>query len=197
MKTQSFTLRIPADLMEEIKAKTGDRGKSEFIIQTLRNALGVELRAFVIDPQVTDQITTLTNQLEEFKIHINEILKRIEKIEETPKQTASQITSDSRDLKKTRETIEEIRLPLEIPNEIPDEAKCVDGKTLLNLFRKIEPSNDWNVAKLRVKRQGRAATRWHQIGEYKFLYKGKRGGEGTQTEHEWWVTSPSEITSSS
>lgn len=194
MKTQSFTLRIPTDLMEEIKTKTGDRGKSEFIIQTLRNALGVELREFVIDPQVTDQITTLTSQLEEFKIHIDEILKRIEKIEETPKQVANPITPE---LKKTHETIEEIKLPLEIPNEIPDEAKCVDGKTLLNLFRKIEPSNGWNVAKLRVKRQGQAATRWHQIGEYKFIYKGKRGGEGTQTEHEWWVTSPSEITSSS
>jgi hypothetical protein len=194
MKTQSFTLRIPSDLMEEIKAKTGDRGKSEFIIQTLRDALGVELRKFVIDPQVTDQITTLTNQFEEFKLHIDEILKRIEKIEETPKQVTTQITPE---LKKTRETIEEIKLPLEIPNEIPDEAKCVDGKTLLNLFRKIEPSNGWNVAKLRVKRQGRAATRWHQIGEYKFIYKGKRGGEGTQTEHEWWVTSPSETTTSS
>jgi hypothetical protein len=198
MKTQSFTLRIPIDLLEAIRSKMGEGTRSEFIIQTLREALGVEPQQISANLKVAEQVDKLLYEFEIFKTQIDQIANRIGDLEKTSKSIVVEPKAECRtDSKTDRKTVEEIRLPLEIPDEIPEGAKIVGGKEILKLLRKAQPSSGWNVGKLKSRRKGSAATRWHDIEGYRFIYKGEAGGEGFQKKHEWWVVSPVEPTSSS
>jgi hypothetical protein len=77
MKTQSFTLRIPIDLLEIIKARMGEGTRSEFIIQTLREALGVEPQQISANLKVAEQVDKLLYEFEIFKTQIDQIANRI------------------------------------------------------------------------------------------------------------------------
>lgn len=220
MKTQSFTFRIPIDLLDAIKGKMGESTRSEFIIQTLREALGVESQQIGTSSQVTEQISDLLCQLKTLQSQLTTISNRVSKLEEpqqvnTPEETESKTESktavkeatesytlsmaetEEKTISKTNsETVEENKLPLDIPNEIPVSAKIVDGGEMLRILQKEESAGDWGVQKLRVKRRGGPATKWHTVGNCRFIYKGPGEGSGSNQTHEWWVIYPSETSTS-
>lgn len=215
MKTQSFTFRIPLDLLDAIKSKMGESSRSEFIIQTLRETLGVENQQVSVNPQISD----LLYQFEILKSQFAAISDRVSKLEEplqvsTPEETESKTESktiwresqglyalpparveDKTDSKTNSKALEENKLPLDIPNEIPVNAKIVNGGEILRILQKEDSAGNWGVHKLRVKRQGKAATKWHAAGNCRFIYKGPGEGSGSNQTHEWWVIDPSEASS--
>jgi hypothetical protein len=214
MKTQSFTFRIPIDLLEAIKSNMGDCTRSEFIIQTLREALGVESQQISASPQISD----LLYQFEILKSQFATISDRVSKLEEPPSISTSEETESKTEGKTAREsdrlytvpsaeieskteskanskTEKEGKLPLDIPDEIPLNAKIVNGGEMIRILQKEDPVGDWGVYKLRVKRQGKAATKWHTVGNCRFIYKGPGEGSGNNQTHEWWVIYPPETSS--
>jgi hypothetical protein len=88
----SFTFRIPADIDLVFKSRVGERDRSKFLVQALRQALGIAEESQLTEPN-TDlmaRITELSHRLEVFKTEQDKILQRLAKIEEVdpvPSQT--------------------------------------------------------------------------------------------------------------
>jgi hypothetical protein len=195
MKTQSFTLRIPIDLLEAIRSKMGEGTRSEFIIQTLREALGVESQQVGIDPRMADQIGKLLHEFEVFQTRIDGIVGRIEILEKAPKPIAAEPKAEPKaeyktDSKTDSKTEDESKLPLNVPDEIPADAKIVSGGDMLRILQKEDLTGKWDGYKLRERRRNKAATKWHTIGNCKFIYKGPGPGTGKKRTHEWWAVYP-------
>lgn len=190
MKTKSVTLRLPIDLLEAIENKSGKNNRSGFIIQALRESLGVEESQLNIYPQVTTQITELIYQFEILKTQFEGIADRVERLEEPQKisdtvnegETASKTASKTEDI--------EYKLDLDVPDEIPAEAKPVSGTEMIKILKKEDLAGKWDSQKLKVKRQGRASKKWHTAGKCKFIYKGPGPGTGNHSTHEWWAIVP-------
>jgi hypothetical protein len=212
MKTQSFTFRIPIDLLDAIKSNMGDCTRSEFIIQTLREALGVESQQISASPQISD----LLYQFEILRSQFATISNRVSKLEEpqqisTPEETKSKTESktiikeatesytlpttaieDKTESKTESKTKEEkskeapSTLDLNIP-EVPEGAVEMNSEKLLAVLRMENPQGKWKGDKLRNKRGSKGALRWHQEGKYRFIYKGKGITDGGITVHNWWV----------
>lgn len=195
MKTQSVTLRLPTDILEAIEQKAAKGKRSEFIIQTLRESLGIETQAVSIDPKVSEQLADLLYQFEVFKTQMSSIVSRIERLEEGPKPpTKTEIGStpqipeieaekgdtDSKTDSKTG-TLEN-KVLIDVPNEAPKGSESMGENELLEALGKDQPDRQWNKEKLRNYRRKGAEKRRHNAGSYGFIYKGKEGKI-----HEWWV----------
>lgn len=199
MKTRSVTLRLPADVLEAIEQKSGKGKRSEFIIQTLRESLGIESQLVNADPKALEQVADLLHQFEAFKDQISHIVNRIEKLEEEsvspapaeidaiahkPTKKAGKGNTESKTESQTTcntETLESNML-IDVPDETPKGSESIEENEFLESLQKDDPVRQWNKEKLRNYRRRGQEKRRHSAGSYGFIYKGKEGQC-----HEWWV----------
>jgi hypothetical protein len=191
MKTQSVTLRLPTDILEAIEQKSGKGKRTEFIVQALRESLGIEDRLANVDPKVSKQVADLLYQFEIFTTQVNGIVARIEKLEEGPKPPAKTKIESTPQIPETEaekgntdsktKTLENNVL-LDVPNEAPKGSENTGEDELLETLQKDDPARQWNPEKLRNHRRKGAEKRRHNAGGYGFIYKGKEGKT-----HKWWV----------
>jgi hypothetical protein len=181
MKTQSFTLRIPIDLLEVIKDRMGESTRSEFIIQALREALGVEPQQAGTDPRVADQLGRLLHEFEVFKTHVNGIESRVEKLEGSSKPVMAKPKAECKAIEKTESKTEMVENHSTLSAETAETEEVAEAD-LLDLLNKEKPAKPWEKERLRNYRRGSALKRRHAEGAQGFMYKGKDGKT-----HRWSV----------
>jgi hypothetical protein len=171
MKTKSFTLRIPVDLLKAIESKMGEANRSGFIIQTLRDALE-EPQQIGADPRLFDQISEVLYQFETLKSEFERLSKRFEKLEESQKPLVSEPAAEYKTPGGTDSKTEQDTAPAQAEIAKTEEMAEID---LLELLNKEQPTKPWGNEKLRNYRRGNALKRRHTAGTYGFTYKEKDG----------------------
>jgi Arc/MetJ-type ribon-helix-helix transcriptional regulator len=183
IKTQSFTLRIPVDLLEQITKQTGQGSRSEFIIDTLRSALSTETN---IDSG--REKAEILLQFEIFKteiwskINISEnsntkILERLESLESTVSQQISNSKTNRKTESIANDEVQKTGLVSLVNQASSVKAQEINELDLIELLKKEEPGQQWSIKKMTdrrrkdtEKRKG-SIDRIHSAGTYRFIYK--------------------------
>ena len=195
MKTKSFTLRMPVDLLEVIEQKAEPGKRSEFINQILRQALGVEGEG--IDPHVSKQLSDLLYRFEVMQTQVNDIADRVGGLEGISQPLTDKAELDSPEVE-PHTTEENETLLIAVPKDLPEGAQEVEGGEMLKILQTEDPTGNWSTQKLRDRRRGKAAQRRHTVGKYEFFYKGLIPGKfKNQNVHKWIVCSAPTPSSSS
>jgi hypothetical protein len=200
IKTQSFTLRIPVDLLEKITAQAGEGvTRSEFIIDILENALETG-----IDDSSSREMAEILLQLENFKTEAWDKFSsqedaniKIHNRLETLELALSQQTLSSKTNRKTESNTssEEKKTDLELlAIQVPVEAQEITEAKLIELLKTEEPSKQWSTKRiLERRRKGKegkpgSMDRIHSVGTYRFKYKEKGDCvESGKQEHIWYL----------
>jgi ribosome-associated translation inhibitor RaiA len=180
--TQSFTLRMPEDLLREIERQAGKGKRSEFIIDTLRAAVGKDA------PVGSDRtIVEVQLQLEIFKTEteannknlsssIDRILERLDALESSQSKTNRKTKSTARIditesktessanlnlaenqnpyiLETTGQKEGELKLPGMDDQSIENTYATITETELIEILKAAEPGGKWRIQKMIERRR--------------------------------------------
>lgn len=207
MDTKSFTFRLPTDLLGEIEKKAGKGKRSEFIIQVLREGLGLSdhqpktdltIRLSELDAELErmrmmqDTIFQRLTYLEELKLvsvpHENVLQRKTNDKTGVAEQRIIEYAIQSTTERKTEYAdAENLSILPEEKDDLIEAAEKINSAKLLAILRREEPQEGWHAHRLQNYRTGKKKQKvWHEIKQCKFKYAEEIKLTG-RPEHFWWV----------